>query len=269
LVNRTKNKALGETLDIANTIRDSPITVTGTDDFEHIAGSEVIIITASAGQIINGREDLLPYNIPIAKEISKKIKKYANNSKVIVVTNPVDVITYYILKESGLPRENVIGIGSSLDSSRFRYLLSRLLRTNQSKIDGMVLGEHGNSMVPIFSTAKFNDKPINLEKNQIDQTTSELRNYWKPMKEFKGASVFGAAKHSYDVAKAIINNEKLKVSSSVSVNGEFDVSDICMGVPVIIDKNGALKIEEIDLNKSELESLRISAEIIKKNIKKI
>ncbi|MBI3622513.1 lactate dehydrogenase [Candidatus Pacearchaeota archaeon] len=269
LVNRTKNKALGETLDIVNTIRDSSITVTGTDDFAHIAGSDVIIITASAGQIITSREDLLPYNIPIAKEISKKIKKYANNSKVVVVTNPVDVITYCILKESGLPRENVIGVGSSLDSSRFRYLLSKLLRTNQSKIDGMVLGEHGNSMVPIFSTARFNGKLINLEKNQIDQITSELRNYWKPMTEFKGASVFGAAKHSYDIAKAIINNEKLKVSSSVLVNGEFGVSDVCMGVPVIIDKNGTSKIEEINLDKSELESLNISAEIIKNNIKKI
>lgn len=269
MVNRTRNKAIGETLDIVNTIRDSSITVIGTDDFAHIAGSDVIIITASAGQIITSREDLLPYNIPIAKEISKNIKKYANNSKVIVVTNPVDVITYCILKESGLPRKNVIGVGSSLDSSRFRYLLSKLLRTNHSKIAGMVLGEHGNSMVPIFSTAKFNGKPINLEKNQIDQTTSELRNYWKPMQEFKGASVFGAAKHSYDIAKAIINNEKLKVSSSVLVNGEFGLSDVCIGVPVIIDKNGASTIEEINLDKSELKSLDTSAEIIKKNIKKI
>ncbi len=219
--------------------------------------------------MVSDRTDLLPYNIPIAKEISKKIKQYAKDAKVIVVTNPVDVITYCILKESGLPRENVIGVGSSLDSSRFRYSLAKLLRTNQSKIDGIVLGEHGNSMVPIFSTAKFNGKPINFEKNQIEQTTSELRNYWIPMREFKGASVFGAAKHSYDIAKAIINNEKLKVSSSILVNGEFGVSDVCMGVPVIIDKNGTSKIEEINLDKSELESLNISAEIIKKNIKEI
>ena len=269
MVNRTKNKAVGEALDIVNTIRDSSITITGTDDFAHIAGSEVIIITASAGQIISGREDLLPYNIPIAKEISKRIKKYADDSKVIVVTNPVDVITYCVLKESGMPKENIIGIGSSLDSSRFRYLLSKLLHTNQSKIDGIVLGEHGNSMVPVFSMAKINGKSINLEKNQVDQTTSELRNYWKPMKEFKGASVFGAAKHSYDIAKAIINNEKLKISSSVLIDGEFGISDVCMGVPVIIDKNGVSKTEEINLDKSELESLRISSEIIKQNIKKI
>lgn len=219
--------------------------------------------------MVSDRTDLLPYNIPIAKEISKKIKQYAKDAKVIVVTNPVDIITYCILKESGLPRENVIGIGSSLDSSRFRYLLAKLLRTNQSKIDGIVLGEHGNSMVPIFSTAKFAGKLINLNENQIEQTTSELRNYAASLREFKGASVFGAAKHSYDIAKAIINNEKLKISSSVLVNGEFGVSDVCMGVPVIIDKNGASKIEEINLDKSESGSLNTSSEIIKNNIKKI
>ncbi|HEV2192221.1 MAG TPA: lactate dehydrogenase [Nitrosopumilaceae archaeon] len=269
LVNRTKNKAIGEALDIVNTIRDSSISVTATDDFESITGSEVIIVTASAGKMVSDRTDLLPYNIPIAKEISKKIKQYAKDAKVIVVTNPVDIITYCILKESGLPRENVIGIGSSLDSSRFRYLLAKLLRTNQSKIDGIVLGEHGNSMVPIFSTAKFAGKLINLNENQIEQTTSELRNYAASLREFKGASVFGAAKHSYDIAKAIINNEKLKISSSVLVNGEFGVSDVCMGVPVIIDKNGASKIEEINLDKSESGSLNTSSEIIKNNIKKI
>lgn len=120
LVNRTKNKAAGEALDIINTIpQNSSISVTGTDDFEYIAGSKVIVITVSAGKIIANRADLLPYNVPIIKEISKKIKKYGSDAQVVVVTNPVDVITYCILKESGLLQENVIGMGSSLDSDRF------------------------------------------------------------------------------------------------------------------------------------------------------
>ncbi|MBI3640338.1 MAG: lactate dehydrogenase [Thaumarchaeota archaeon] len=269
LVNRTKSKAIGEALDIANTIQDSSISVTGTDDFEYIAGSKVIIITASAGKMITDRTELLPYNVPIAKEISKKIRKYANDAKVIVVTNPVDVITYCIVKESGLPKENVIGMGSSLDSGRFRYLLSQILQTNQSKIDGVVIGEHGNSMVPIFSTAKFAGKSINLNESQIEQTTSELRYYAASLREFKGASVFGAAKHSYDIAKAIVKNEKLKIPSSVLVEGEYGLSDLCIGVPVIIDKHGTTIIEEINMNESESKSLKISAEIIKNNIKKI
>lgn len=269
-MNRNKNKALGEALDITNTISpNSSISITGTDDFEYIAGSKVIVIAASAGKILADRADLLPYNVPIVKEISKKIKKYASDAKVIVVTNPVDVISYCILKESGLPRENVIGMGSSLDSDRFRYLLSKLLRTDQSKIESIVLGEHGDSMVPIFSTAKFDGRPINLDKNQMGQTTTELRNYWRPLRELKGASVFGAAKHSYDIAEAIVKNEKLRVSSSVMVKGEYGLSDICIGMPVVIDNNGAAVIDEIKVNDTELKLLKVSAEIIKNNIKQI
>ncbi len=229
----------------------------------------MIVIAVSAGKMIADRADLLPHNIPIIKEISKKIEKYANDAKVVVITNPVDVITFCVLKESGLPPENVIGMGSSLDSDRFRYLLSKILQTNQSKIESIVLGEHGNSMVPIFSNAKFDGNPINLDKNQIDQTTTELKNYWKPLTEFKGASVFGAAKHSYDIVKAIVKNEKLRISSSVMVNEEYGLSGMCIGVPVVIDKNGAKIDEEMDITESELKLLKTSSEIIKNNIKKI
>ena len=246
----------------------SSISITGTDDFEYIASSKVIVISISAGKMIADRADLLPYNVPIIKEISMKIKKYASDAKVVVITNPVDVITYCVLKESGLPIENVIGMGSSLDSDRFRYLLSKILQTNQSKIESIVLGEHGNSMVPIFSNAKFDGNPINLDEKQMIQTTTELKNYWKPLIEFKGASVFGAAKHSYDIVKTMIKNETLKISSSVMLNGEYGLSGMCIGVPVVIDKNGA-KIDEIDIAESELKLLKASSEIIKNNLKKI
>ena len=269
LVNRNKDKAIGEALDIVNVVPPgSSISITGTDDFEYITGSKVIVIAVSAGKIIADRADLLPYNVPIIREISRKIKKYANDAKVVVITNPVDVITYCVIKESGLPTENVIGMGSSLDSDRFRYLLSKILKTNQSKIDSIVLGEHGNSMVPIFSNAKFDDEPINLDENQMVQTTTELKNYWKPLTELKGASVFGAAKHSYDIVKAIIKNEKLKISSSVMVNGEYGLTGMCIGVPVVIDENGA-RIDEVDIAKSELNLLNVSSDVIKNNIKKL
>lgn len=229
----------------------------------------MIVIAVSTGKIITDRADLLPHNVPVAKEISRNIKKYANDAKVVVVTNPVDVITYCVLKESGLPRENVIGMGSSLDSSRFRYLLAKSLLTNQSKIDAIVLGEHGNSMIPIFSTAKHDGKSITIDKQKANQITDEVRGYWKPLTEFKGASVFGAAKHSYDIVKAIIKNEKLRIPSSVLVKGEYGLSDVCMGMPTIIDKKGVSKIEKIALDELELKSLKTSSEIIKSNIKKI
>ena len=267
LVNRSKNKAIGEALDITNTVSQGALTfVTGTDDFESIKDSKVIVITASKGEIKADRTDLLAHNITLIKEISANLKQYADGAKIVIVTNPVDVVTYYALKETGFERESVIGMGSSLDSARFRYLLAKMIGENQSLVKGMVLGEHGASMVPIFSTAKFDDRPIRLDGRQIAEITTEVRNYWKYLREFKGASVFGAAKNTFDIIKAIINDEELHVPASILLNGEYGLKDVCLGVPLIIGKSGVDKIEEIKLEKSELESINKSAKTITSNI---
>ncbi len=155
IVNRSKNKALGEALDVTNTIPEkSLISVTGTDDFSEIKNSDVVVITVSGGMIKEDRTDLIPFNVPIISEICKNLRKYADDANVVVVTNPVDVITYQILKQTEFSRWNVIGMGSSLDSSRFRYLLAKELGVKQGNIEGLVLGEHGPTMVPLFSHAK-------------------------------------------------------------------------------------------------------------------
>jgi malate dehydrogenase len=207
----------------------------------------------------------------LAKEIAHKIKKYNDNAKIVIVTNPLDVITYTVLKETGRPRESVIGMGSSLDSSRFRYLLAKSLGVNISKIEGMVMGEHGDSMVPIFSTAKYDEKLVLsvLDQSKITRITEELRNYWKLLKTFKDASVFGAAKNTFDIVKAIIQDEKLQISASVLLEGEYGIYDVCLGVPMTINKSGVTKINEIDLGRSELKSLDDSAKVIRNNVAKI
>ena len=271
LVNSTKNKAIGEALDITNTIpQGSTFSVTGTDDFELTKGSKVVVIAASKGKITATRTDLLIENAPLVKEIADKIRKYNDNAKIVIVTNPLDVITYAVVK-TGFPRESVIGMGSSLDTSRFRYLLAKSLDTNTSKIEGMVMGEHGDSMVPIFSTAKYDGKPILsiLDENETTRITEELKNYWKLLKTFKEASVFGAAKNAFDIVKSIVYDEKLQIPASVLLKGEYGLSDVCLGVPVTIDKNGVTKINELDLEWSELKLLNESAEVIKSNIIKI
>jgi len=245
--------------------------VIGTDDFELIRDSKVVVITASRGRITTTRTDLLAANVPLAKEIAQKIRKYNDGAKIVIVTNPLDVVTYAVLKETRFPRESVIGMGSSLDSSRFRYLLAKSLDVNMSKIEGMVMGEHGDSMVPIFSTAKCDEKPVlsMLEQNETARITEELRNYWKLLKTFKEASVFGAAKNAFDIVKAIVQDEKLQIPASVSLEGEYGLSDVCLGVPITVGKTGVAKINKIDLEWSELKSLNDSAEIIRNNIIKI
>ena len=272
LVNSTKNKAIGEALDITNAIPEgSPISVIGTDDFELIRDSNVVIITASKGKITTTRTDLLVANVPLAREISQKIRKYNDNAKIVVVTNPLDVITYTVLKETGFQRESVIGMGSSLDSGRFRYLLAKSLDTNMSKIEGVVMGEHGDSMVPVFSTAKYDEKHVSnmLEQSETVRITDELRNYWRLLKTFKEASVFGAAKNAFDIVKAIVHDEKLKISASVLLEGEYGLSDVCLGIPITVGKAGVAKINKIDLEWSELKSLNDSAQVIRNNIIKI
>ena len=236
-----------------------------------IKDSKVIVITASKGKITTTRTDLLTANVPLAKEIAQKIRKYNDNAKIVIVTNPLDVVTYTILKETGFPRESVIGMGSSLDSSRFRYLLAKSLDTNMSKIEGIVMGEHGDSMVPIFSTAKCDEKPIlnMLEQSETVRITEELRNYWKLLKTFKVASVFGATKNAFDIVKAIVHDEKLKTPASILLEGEYGLSDVCLGTSVTIGKTGFTKINKLDLDSSELKSLNDSAQIIKNNIVKI
>jgi len=231
----------------------------------------VIVIAASKGKITTARTDLLAANVPLAKEIAQKIKKYNDDAKIVIVTNPLDVITYVMLKETGFPRENVIGMGSSLDSSRFRYLLAKSLDVNMTKVEGIVMGEHGDSMVPIFSTAKCDEKPVlnMLEQSETARITEELRNYWKLLKTFKEASVFGAAKNVFDIIRAIVHDEKLKIPASVLLEGEYGLSDVCLGIPMTIGKTGITKINKLDLDWSELKSLNDSAEIIRSNIVKI
>ena len=269
LINRHKEKALGQALDISNAIpENSPITVVGSD-YSEIKNSEVIVISASTGIYTANRVELLSEQSKMIKDIAKQIKHFASNSKVLIISNPVDVLTYHFLKESGLPRERVMGMASSLDSSRFRYLIARELDTNQSEIkNALVLGEHGDSMVPIFSLAKWKGKQILdiFDDEQIHKIKGELIFYWKILREYKGPSVFGIAKNTFDIIKAIIKNEKISLPVSVLLNGEYGISDVSLGIPTQINKGGISKIEEINLDKSELDLLRRSADTIKEYI---
>jgi len=272
LINRTKNKAVGKALDITNAIpSDSSISITGTDDFETMKDSKIIVIAASRIDIIKEKSDVLFENIALIREISSQIKKYGDDAKIIVVTNPLDVATYYTLKETSFSRENILGMGSSLDSSRFRYLLSLKIGTDQSKIQAMVIGEHGPTMVPLFSTAQYNGNPILefLDKKQIGNIKIELKEYANRLRFLKTVSTFGAARNVFDIIKAIINDERVTIPASVLLDGEYGLSDLCMGVPVTIGKHGIQKIVEINMEKTETDLLFESADIIKKNIQRV
>jgi malate dehydrogenase len=211
----------------------------------------------------------LPFNVPIVSEICKNLKKYTDEAKVIVVTNPVDIMAYQILEQTNFPRERIIGMGSSLDSSRFRYLLAKDLTVKQGHVDGLVIGEHGSTMVPLFSLAKSYGEKISISEKKTIEIISELRNYWKYLVAYKEASVFGAAKNTFDIVKSIVKGNEFFTSASVYLDGEYGFSGFSMGVPVIFGKDGVKEILQLDLDEKESTLLKLSAKKISDGVTKL
>ena len=273
LVNRTKNKAIGKALDISNAIpENSNVSIHGTDDFSKISGSDIVVITSSTGIYLKSRTELMDAQVKMIKEIASQIKKYCPFAIVLIVSNPLDVLTFVFQKETQSSRNKVIGIASSLDSSRFRYLLSEKFRIKQSQItDALVLGEHGDSMVPIFSRVKINEKNILeiIDEAEKQTISTEIQNYWKSLRTLDSRSQFGIAKNTFDVIRSIIKNDELTVPASIVLNGEYGEKDVSMGIPVKINKDGVKEIIVIKLNQSESNLLKISAQTIRDHIKSL
>lgn len=272
LVNRNEKRAIGEALDITNAIpKNSTISISGTSDYSKIKNSDVCVIAASVAPHIKTRSDVMLDQAKMITDVSRKISEFASSSKVLVVTNPVDVMTYLVQKRGNLSK-NVLGIASSLDSARFRYLLAKEFDTDQSQIkDALVMGEHDDSMVPIFSCAKFGSTPVNdiLDEQQKMRITASVRSYWKSLRDYKGSSVYGIAKNTFDAIDSIIKNQPLEIAASVLLDGQYDTKDLCMGIPVTITKDGIAQIHEISITQQEKEQLRKSAGIIQNNIAQV
>ncbi|MGY5150338.1 MAG: lactate/malate family dehydrogenase [Candidatus Nitrosopumilus sp. bin_68KS] len=273
LINRSKDKAIGESLDIANAIPStSKFSIHGTDDYTKLLGSDIVVIAASTVSYTNSRTENKNPQINMVKEIAKKIKQYCPSAIILMVSNPTDVLTYFFQKESGFSRFKVIGIASSLDSSRFRYFISEKLSVPQSSIsNALVLGEHGDSMVPIFSNVIIDGNSLTSMINDIEKKyiTYDIRNYWKTLRNYKSRSQFGVAKNVYDVIDAVINAKELFVSASVVLEGEYGENNVAMGVPVKINQNGVSEIQTIDLDESESFLLKESSKKIHDDIKSV
>ena len=260
-------------MDIINALPEkSEIKIIGTDDFSKIKGSKIVIITASAGVYLNDRTEMMETQVKMIKEIANQIKKYAPEAIILLVSNPLDVLTYVFQKETNFAKNKVIGVASSLDSSRFRYIISEKLSVKQNKIsNALVLGEHGDSMVLIFSITKVNVKYLleMINDKTKEEIIYEVRNYWKLLRQHKSRSQFGIAKNAYDIIETIINKKEKFVPVSTLLKGEYGEQEVCIGVPCIINKEGIVKIEEIKLNDSEKQSLKNSAKTVKEYIQSV
>jgi len=268
--------AKGKALDIAqsSSVDGFNVKLSGTDKYEEIKDSDVIIITAGVPRKPGmSRDDLLGINLKIIKQVAEGIKKHSPNSFVICITNPLDVMVMAFQKYSGLPTNMVVGMAGILDSSRFKLFLSRELNVPVKEIDAMVMGGHGDTMVPLPRFTKVSGKPLldivkegKISSERLEEINQRTRDGGAEIVKFleKGSAFYAPAASGVQMAEAFINDEKKLLPCAVYLNGEYGVKNVFAGVPVIIGKNGIEKIKEIDLNENEKKEFMKSIEAVKK-----
>ncbi|WP_067960617.1 lactate dehydrogenase [Nitrosopumilus sp. Nsub] len=268
LIDHTKNKAIGESLDITNSISStSKYSINGTDDYSKLTGSRIVVITASTKTNLKNRTENMAQHVNMIQDIAKKIKQYSPNAIVLIVSNPLDVLTYFFQKESQISRFKVIGIASSLDSSRFQYHIANNFSIPQTSItDALVVGEHGDTMVPIFSNVHVDGNFFPISDNDQGIITCNVRNYWKTLRDNHCQSKFGIAKNVYDVIDTILNKKEISIPASIVLEGEYGENNVAIGVPIKINHTGVKEIKNIDFNQSEKILFKKSSETIKNNI---
>jgi len=240
-------------------------TVVGcTNDYAKTADSDVIIITSGIPRKPGmTREELIGVNAGIVKNVAESALKYSPNAILVVISNPMDTMTYLALKSLGLPKNRIIGMGGALDSSRFKYYLSQALGCNANEVEGMVIGGHGDTtMIPLARMATYKGIPVSqlLSKEKLDEVVKATMVGGATLTGLLGTSAWyapGAA--GALVAESIIHNQKKMIPCSVALEGEYGENDICIGVPVVLGKNGIEEIVKLDLNAEEKELFAKSA----------
>ena len=268
--------ANGKALDIAqsSSVDGFNVKLSGTDKYEDIKDSDVIIITAGVPRKPGmSRDDLLGINLKIIKQVAEGIKKHSPDSFVICITNPLDVMVMAFQKYSGLPTNMVVGMAGILDSSRFKLFLSRELNVPVKEIDAMVMGGHGDTMVPLPRFTKVSGKPLldivkegKISSERLEEINQRTRDGGAEIVKFleKGSAFYAPAASGVQMAEAFINDEKKLLPCAVHLNGEYGVKNVFAGVPVVIGKNGIEKIKEIDLDENEKKEFMKSIEAVKK-----
>jgi len=274
LVDISENLAVGEAKDMmqAAPALEFDGKIKGTSDYSDIEGSELVIVTAGrARQPGMTRLELMNENAKIVRSIVREVAKYAPDCKLMMVTNPVDVMTYVAYKESGFERNRVFGMGNLLDTMRFRAYIASELNVSREDVRALVIGEHGDSMVPLIEYASVSGIPITklLSKEQIDKIVRLTISSGAEVIKLKGSTIFAPAVNIAIMADAIIKGRNRVMSVSTYLQGEYGFSDVAIGVPVILGRNGIEKILELELSPESRRRFEKSVSIIKEAIKKL
>jgi len=254
-------------LDDSRLLINSDYSIEGTDNISKIKDSQIIVITAGmprkAGMT---REDLLNYNAQILKDVCDKIKKIAADATVIIVTNPLDVMTYYAVKTLKFKTSKVFGMGVTLDASRFANLISKELNIPPTEIQAYVMGSHGEEMLPLPRLSLVQGRPLVdiLDKQKINEIVDKTVGRGKEIISLlgSGSAYFAPSAAITQIVKALANDEKRILGVSAYLDGEYGLKDVCIGVPCVVGKEGIERIIELELSLEEKERFRKSAESI-------
>ena len=267
--------AKGKALDIAQSsgVTGFNVNISGTNDYEDTKNSDVIIITAGVPRKPGmSRDDLLGTNLKIIKQVSDGIKNTSPKAFVICITNPLDVIVMALQKYSGLPSNKVVGMAGILDSSRFKYFLSKELNEPIKNIESLVLVGHGDTMVPMPKKTKIKNKTLvdlinekKISKDKLDSIINRTRKGGAEIVKLleKGSAFYAPAASGVEMAESYLKDLKKTLPCAAFLNGEYGYKNIYAGVPVVIGKNGVEKIVEMDLESTEKSNFDISIKAVK------
>jgi malate dehydrogenase len=239
-----------------------------TNDYSKTANSDVVVITSGLPRKPGmTREELIGTNAGIVKGVCENILKHSPNAIIIVISNPMDTMTYLALQSTGLPKHRIIGMGGTLDSARFKYQLSNHLNCSPADLNALVVGGHGDTtMIPLIKHATWNSIPVTkfLSEEQQQQIINDTMVGGATLTKLLGTSAWyapGAAGAA--LVESIVRDEKKLFTCCVSLNGEYGQNDICLGVPVVIGKNGWEKILDMDLSADEQAAFNKSADAVR------
>ncbi|MDW4265065.1 malate dehydrogenase [Staphylococcus saprophyticus] len=271
LIDRPDNEGQvkGKALDI---FESSPVygfdaKVTGSVNYADTADSDIVVITAGSPRKPGmSRDDLVQINEKVMFDVTKEIVKYSPDCKIIVLTNPVDAMTYSVLKASGFPKERVIGQSGVLDTARYQSFIAEALNVSIKDIRGLVLGGHGDTMVPLVNSTNVNGVPSHqlLNQTQIEQIVERTRKGGAEIVALlgNGSAYYAPASAVFEMIEAILKDQHRLLPSIALLEGEYGFSDICLGVPTVLSEKGIENIVELALSDNEQAQLRISADSV-------
>jgi len=258
----------GEAMDINHMLSEQGIDVEvkGSNNFEDMRGSDVVVVVAGSGRKPGmTRMDLLKINASIVKSVVENVKKYADNSMIIPVTNPLDPMAYITYKVSGFDRSRVFGMGGMLDLSRFRQFIHEATGHSRDSIRALVIGEHGENMLPLPRFSSVSGIPLSsfLSKEKLDELIVNTKQVAAKVIELKGATVHAPGNAISAIVEAVVRDRKQVIPVATYLDGEYGHSDVTIGVPAIIGKKGVEKIIELDLNDEERQVFDKAVESVK------